>query len=361
MIKYTFILLFSCFLFGLYPSHKDRLIVEHADENIGKRIDGEQLRILRGNVHIRQDTLNMYCEQAVFNENMSKLIFTGNVLIDNGNRRLTAEKIDYYPDKNWADCFGKVSITSAKDSMYSDIFSYDFEEKNAVAEGNVYMYDQENQVEIWGQLGGYQSSINHSYVEKNAKLMRIDTASQDSFTVIANYLKYQSDSIKKALALDSVIILQGDLRATCDSAVYFPNEEIANLYINPFVLFEENELTGTYIRTIFDSLQIKTINVFGNAVARNHRDSLKTKTNVLRGKIIDFYIENKKPQTIVAKTNASSIYYMEENGVDQGNNFATSDTIFIFFKEGELDSIDIFGGSEGIFYPSDYKGEKAFE
>jgi len=361
MKKYYFIFFISYLLLGLYQPPKDRLFIEHADENIGKRIDGKQLRILRGNVHIRQDTLNMYCDQAVFNENMSKLIFTGNVLIDNGHRKLTAEKIDYYPDRNWADCYGKVSITSTTDSMFSDVFSYDFEEKNAVAEGNVYMSDQENQVQIWGNIGGYQSNSGYSYVEKNARMIKVDTASQDTFTVIANYLKYQSDSIKKAIALDSVIILQGNLRATCDSAVYFTDEEIVNLYINPYVWFEENELKGNYIQAVFDSLEIKTINVFGNAVASNHSDSLKTKTNVLRGKMINFYIEDKKPQTIVAKINASSVYYMEKDGVDQGNNFATSDTIYIFFKEGELDSIDIIGGSEGIFYPSDYKGEKAFE
>ena len=126
MKKFGFILLVSIFVFGLYSPPKDRLIVEHADENIGKRINGEQLRILRGNVHIRQDTLNMFCDQAVFNENMSKLIFTGNVLIDNGHRKMTAEKIDFYPDRNWADCFGKVAITSPGDSLFSDIFSYDF-------------------------------------------------------------------------------------------------------------------------------------------------------------------------------------------------------------------------------------------
>jgi len=108
-------------------------------------------------------------------------------------------------------------------------------------------------------------------------------------------------------------------------------------------------------------LRIKVINIMGDAIARNYTDSLQSKMNVLKGKTIDFFIEDKKPKFIVARDNASSIYYMEDDGVDQGNNYATSDTIFIYFKEGELDSIDIIGGSQGVFYPSDYKGEKAFE
>jgi hypothetical protein len=101
--------------------------------------------------------------------------------------------------------------------------------------------------------------------------------------------------------------------------------------------------------------------VTGDAVARSIVDSVSEKTNILKGKEIELFIEHKKPQMIVSKINAISIYYLEEDGADQGTNFATSDTIFIYFKQGELDSIDIIGGSEGVFYPQNYKGEKAFE
>jgi len=189
-MKKFYLLLIICLpIFGLLNNQGDRLIIEHADENSGMQVDGEQLRILKGNVHIRQDTLNMFCDQALFNENMSKLIFTGNVLIDNGHRRVTADKIDFYPDRNWADCFGNVHITSAKDSMFSDIFSYDFDKKNAHAEGNVYLIDRENMVQIWGEEGGYQSEFSKSYVNRNARLMKIDSSSTDTFTVQFTFFK----------------------------------------------------------------------------------------------------------------------------------------------------------------------------
>lgn len=356
------LLLVICALFiQQSPSSKGQLIVEHADRNMGKEVEGEQLRILEGNVHIRQDTLNMFCDRAVFFESKDKLEFTGNVLIDNGHRKLRAEKIDYYPNRNWADCFGHVVITGKTDSLYSRKFSYDFDAEYAVAEGNLYLADFENNVKIWGQFGTYEARNNRSKVRTDARLVQIDSSSQDSFIVTANRLKYIADSLAMAIALDSVTILQGKLKAICDSAIYFPDEEVARLYKKPVVWYENNELEGEEIKAIFDSLEIKFIEVTGDAIARSVVDSLKEKVNILKGEKIEFTIEEGEPRRIVSQVNAVSIYYLEENGVDQGTNFATSDTIYIYFEEGQLDSIDIIGGSEGIFYPENYKGEKAFE
>ena len=47
---------------------------------------------------------------------------------------------------------------------------------------------------------------------------------------------------------------------------------------------------------------------------------------------------------------------MEENE-DKGLNTATADAIRAFFSNGQLDSIGVKGGSQGIYYPSDYKGK----
>ncbi len=354
-------LLIFLFISTANTTSGDKLFIEHADRNLGREVKGEQLRILEGNVHIRQDTLNMYCDRAVFHEEMSKLQFTGNVLIDNGHRRLTAEKIDYYPDRSLADCFGKVSIRGESDSLFSDRFSYDFKMESATANGHLYITDFGNNVEIWGDSGSYNAIAQRAVVYSNARLLRVDSVSQDSFNVTAYRLTYYSDTLTRAVAVDSVVIIQGSLRASSDSAVYFPDDQVTYLHENPFVWYENNELEGEMIVAIFDSMKLRALEVTGDAEARSVIDSSDSKTNILQGKSIKFEIENKKPKRIIALENAVSIYYLQKDGVDEGNNFATSDTIFIYFKEGELDSIDIIGGSEGIFYPPNFKGEKAFE
>ena len=64
-----------------------------------------------------------------------------------------------------------------------------------------------------------------------------------------------------------------------------------------------------------------------------------------------------RPDRVIARRNAISVYQIEEDKIKQGTNSASSDSIIVYFKEGEADSISIIGGTEGIFYPADWKGE----
>ncbi|RMF69029.1 MAG: hypothetical protein D6743_02570 [Calditrichaeota bacterium] len=110
----------------------------------------------------------------------------------------------------------------------------------------------------------------------------------------------------------------------------------------------------------FDSLRLREIILRGQARAKTLADSLRGEENILRGRTIRFFIENKKPKRIVAIDNASSLYYITDNR-EQGANFATADTIRIFFQEGKLDSINIRGGARGTYYPEAFKKEMKIE
>ena len=63
------------------------------------------------------------------------------------------------------------------------------------------------------------------------------------------------------------------------------------------------------------------------------------------------------PEKVIARRNAISVYQIEEEKINQGTNSASSDSIIVYFKTGELDSISIIGGTEGIYYPAEWKGE----
>lgn len=332
----------------------------HADKSIGKKQNNEQLRIFTGHVHFRQDTIQMFCNEAIFYEEQDRVDFLGNVLINDGHRVIRADKIEYYPDAHLTVCRGQVQIKSKSDSLYADYFTYNFKSQQAYAEQNVFIRNLENNVQIWGDLGKYEPQLKHSYVQSNARLMKIDSAGKDTLLVTAHQIKYFDEKPARAVAIDSVIITQGALKAVCDTAIYYPDEESALLRHNPHVWYEDSQLSGLKIEAKFDSLKIRQIFIEGSAQAKTLADSLTGEQNVLKGKKIKFQIEFGKPKLITATDNASSIYYLTENENNQGTNFATSDTIFVHFIEGELDSIQIKGGAEGVFYPHEYKGEKSF-
>ena len=70
---------------------------------------------------------------------------------------------------------------------------------------------------------------------------------------------------------------------------------------------------------------------------------------------------NKNIKRIKAVDNASSIYYLVQEDEKQGSNYATADTILVHFIDGEIESIDVIGGAQGVYFPEQYKGEKGFE
>jgi hypothetical protein len=134
-------------------------------------------------------------------------------------------------------------------------------------------------------------------------------------------------------------------------------EEKIYLRIKPVAWQEQNEMTGAVINLELDSLEIKDIFIHQKAHLKSLADSVSTKYNHLRGKSIQVSLLDRRPYRITARNNASSVYYLKDEENDQGINSASSDSIIIFFEQGEVDSIAIIGGVEGIFYPSDYKGD----
>lgn len=334
----------------------------HADKQVTKEVNGESLHMFEGNIHFRQDTLEMYCHDAVLFEEKNKLEFSGAVQITDGHRRLQALRIDYFTKDRIAYCYNRVRIKTLSDSMYAEYLKYNFKTDEAEAEKNIYIYNAENDVQIWGQYGIYNPNTKHNRIRENARFTKVDTSSGDTLNITALQLEYFGGENKRAVAIDSVEILQGALKAICDSAVYYTETELVSLFESPFAWYEDNRLSGKYMDAQFDSLKLKEIIVTEEAKAVSIVDSINNKENILTGNVIHFIIESNKPKIVTAMENATSIYYLQtEDKKDQGCNYATSDTILVYFVEGKLDSIAIRGGSEGIYYPNEFTGKKVFE
>lgn len=351
-------LLFVGLILMSQSQSKSKIRIIHADYNLGRKVNNEQLRILKGSVHVIKDTVQMFCDSAYYFEQRNVLELLSNVVVNNGSRKVKANKIFYYPDDDLTECIGNVRATSDQDSLYTKRLVYNLDMKDATATGDVYLWSKKEKTIVTGQQGYFNDTRSYFRITENSHFMQIDTTTQDSFQVFSEILEYYGDTLNYAYAVDSVKISQGDFLAHSDTAWYYNKSEIAWLKGNPIAWIEKSELTGSLIKAQFDSTDLKHINVSGQAKAKTLQDSSETDYNILTGKSIEFFIENKKPKLIIARDNATSLYYLSEQN-DQGVNFSTSDSIFVFFKEGELDSIEIIGGAEGIYYPDSYKGEKA--
>jgi len=349
----TFLILATTFL----CAGENLLYLVHADKSLGRVVDGERVRILMGHIEVYQDTLRMYCDEATFYEDRSQAIFVGNVLIDDGHHKLWADKIVYWADTRLAECTGHVRISDINDSLYAEKFLYKFKERNAEGERDLFIRDKQNNVCIWGDAGKYTSANRYSVVTGHARFEQINPDQADTLLITAKILEYYGLDPKTAYALDEVTIYKDQVKATCDSATYRINDELVQLRINPLAWQGQNEMSGKTIDLLLDSLKVKSIHIDENAHVKSMADSVHKKYNHLKGKSIRIALENGQPQQVIARKNAISVYVAVEDSLNQGTNSSSSDSILVYFKEGKIDSIAILGGTEGIFYPPDFKGE----
>ncbi len=351
-------LLFAIFIWSatIVSASDGRLHLVHADRTTGLVINNEQVRVLLGNVYAYQDTLNIWCDKAEFYEAREQAHFIGNVLLNDGHHRLRADEIYYYSRERKADCRGDVRIGGENDSLFAQRFIYYFKAKNAIAEKDVFMLDRANNAEITGEKARYDSQSRHSVITKNARLKMVQSES-DTLLIFSDRMEYFGNEPRKALAMDSVKIFRGNLRANCDSAAYLVDEEKVWLEKNPVAWQDDNRMTGNQIFLRMDSVAVNEIILYKDAEMLSKADSLTQRKNLLSGKNIRVKMKEKKVDRIIARDNARSRYVLFEDDVERGTNSASADSIIIYFRESEMDSIIIIGGTEGVFLPPDFKGE----
>lgn len=347
-------------LLWIFPppiSGQSRLELLNADISRGTVRNGLFLRILEGNVHARQDTVELFCDRATYIQSQGKVILENNVKIIKGKGTLTAGKVTYYEDTKLAIAEDSVHVWRPGRELFTDYLEYNYRTDYSRAEKGVELRDLDTRVTITAMEGEYLPEQQLSYVEHRAHLIKPDSSASDTLHIFARRMEYYSGDNPRAVGIDSVKIIKANLKANCDSAIYLINEDRVFMELNPIATQENSEMMGAQMELLLDDTEIKQIKVRGKANVISVVDSLTGKRNKLAGKEIIMYISQRKLRKLLAISNARSLYYFIEEEESKGLNTASADTIKAFFTDGQLDSIDVKGGAQGVFYPSDYKGK----
>lgn len=337
--------------------HGGRLELIHADVSRGQEVNGQVLRILLGHVHIRQDSLELFCQRAVYHEQSRQVVLTGDVQLIRGSDSLFARRVTYFEESRIAIAEEDVRVRRPHQQMDCQYLEYHYQNDQILARRHLLLRDLSNQVFISGEQGEYLPEKEFAYIQRHSHLWKVDSTGHDTLHIYARKLIYRFGEEKEALARDSVYIRQGELTATCDSAFYLVKEHRVKLLGNPHALYRNNEMFGKTMALVLDSLEVREVQIRGNALAVSVADSLRKKENRLSGKQLVMYIEQRQLREICAFTEARSQYYLEEEGEARGVNVATADTIRVYFTNQALDSIAVIGGAEGTYYPENYQGD----
>jgi lipopolysaccharide export system protein LptA len=147
-----------------------------------------------------------------------------------------------------------------------------------------------------------------------------------------------------------VRIFSDSLQAVSDSLFYSGKDSIFQLFQQPILWSNNNQVTGDTIYLYTRNKKAERMDVFENGLLISKaRENMfnQIRGNRLNGYFIDGVIDNMR-----AKGNAESVYYIEDDEkLLIGVNKANGDIIDMRFKDKELNRVVFINDVKGVMYP----------
>lgn len=373
----------------LLAQQNERIILDYADEFVGRQINGEDVRQLNGHVHLSQGNVQVWCDNAIQYLARNEVELTGHVKIIRDTVTLTAQHGKYFGNVKRADGEGNVRmetkhlvlladfgtyylddkkaffhqnvrVIDSTTTIFSDELTYFEKERKSVAVHHVKVVNSENNVILFGDYLEHFDETHYTKLTQEPRLMKFDTTSttaehgQKIDTLVMKSIVMESfdDSTKKLVATDSVEVVRGPLAAKCGVLYYFTKKDEITLYRQPILWYEDNQVTGDTISLTLVKNKLKFAHVVSRAFAISLSDSAyPSRYNQLTGKKIDMEFVNEKLHEIAVTQNAISLYYLYDGKDPNGANQTSGDAITMSFENGKLDFIRVLKGIEGEYYP----------
>jgi lipopolysaccharide export system protein LptA len=163
----------------------------------------------------------------------------------------------------------------------------------------------------------------------------------------------ESDSSNRYFeAYRHVRIFNDSLQAVCDSLFYSFQDSVFRLYDDPVVWAQQSQMTGDTILLYTKNKKADRIQAFENSFLVNKMDSAAQAFNQVRSTRMDGYFKNGDIDSVRARGNAQSIYYItDDDSAYTGINESKSDVMDIYFRNKELFKVVLRSSVTGTLWP----------
>ncbi len=375
MIKNFFLLiLISVTIYA----QRENPVIAIGDSLVGKVVNGESIRELHGNVVLTQGNVRITCDKAIqyLAKNEAELIgkvvvtqdsieikssrgrYFGNtqiafsdagISLTDGHVKLKSKKGYYYFDEKRSLFYEDVSLEEGITKLFTEKLNYYDNEDKAVANGNVVIQDTSSTLIADSLIYFRQTKFTDAY--KNIRLYN----STNKVSVFCDRLK--DDGIKKI-----TIIWENPIIVRIDSTA----NNIDTLIVSSITMEAYNDSTNKLIakdevkinRNLFSSVNSKTVfyqNDDTIEIIKQEDDLMPpvlwNENTQLVGDSVFIKIKEKKLDQIQLKNNSSIISGHKD--LDYRYDQISGKNINIFFKDDEIKQTEVFGNVLSIYYVFD--------
>ena len=235
-------------------------------------------------------------------------------------------------------------------TMVGDTIFYDKKSKYAEGFSKVVMNDTVQKSTLIGYYV-YYNEIKKSGMATDSAML-VDWSSKDTMYVHADTLITSKDSIYDvARGFYNVRFYRSDVQGLCDSLTYSSRDSIMNMYHEPVLWAENNQLSGEFIQAFTKNQKVVRVNIQRAAMAVQQHDSLYF--NQLSGKEIIAHLDSGQLRRINVNGNAETIYFPvdDKDSTLIGVNKTQSSFVVLHLKNKKVDRIVLTSVSNGNMYP----------
>ena len=334
---------------------EEKLEIVNADTMNNSRTPRGSLLELIGNVHFRQGTSEMFCGRAEYWKDTHETIIEQNVRIYDRRKLLIADRVYYYDVPQIFKAMGHVLLRDSLQQITAQQVSYFKLEDRVIAEKSVAIKDSLNYIDIVGERAEFDNVKNYAIITDGPVFTKKDSTGREEIRITSLQMEL-FESGDRAIATDSVRIIQNKANATCGLAEFHRKKSEIFLKQQPVVWQGGDRLSGELIHLFIKKNQLIKAIVRDQATVTSQVDTTGTdqRLNILTGQQITMYFENEELFQVVVENKATSDYHIIEENEEKGSNRIIGDKITVYLKDRKIEGIVVESNpqlSSGTYYP----------
>jgi lipopolysaccharide export system protein LptA len=322
------------------------------ESNIGFYYSNLKLFHFRDSVVIHNPDYTIYADTLKYNTITEVAYFLGPTEIISEENYIYCENGWYDTKKDISQFNENAYLVSEGQYLKGDSLYYERGTGLGKAFDNVELFDSTQNIILKGKHAIYYEKPEYALLTDSAQFMQISDG--DTLYFHADTLESVLDSsgIKKIMkAYYKVKIFRKDFQGKCDSLVYLESDSVFQLFREPVLWSEENQLTADHLDLHLANKKLDYIVMISSSFIISQSDSVRF--DQIKGKNMTGHFTNNKLVRVEVKGNGQTIYYAKDQEELIGINRAESSDLIIYLKDNKINRINLILAPKATLYPPD--------
>lgn len=274
--------------------------------------------------------------------------------IDSDENHIYSEMGYYYTQQGQAELLNRSVLSNGGKNLTGDSLFYDRNRGFGEAFRNVEFVDTINKNMLTGDYCYYNQLT--SYAFATDKAMAVDFSQGDSLFIHADTLQMytfhlNTDSVyREARAYHKVRFYRTDVQGVCDSLVFSSKDSCLTMYRDPILWNNQQQLLGEEIMIYMNDSTIDWAHIQNQALSVERLDSANY--NQVTGKEMKAFFKDGEMNQVDVVGSVRIVYYpMEKDSTLIGMNVSETSQLNIFLQNRKLKKMIMSPKSNGTLYP----------